>query len=84
MEDQSQILLMDIGRLYKDADDYNVNIQIGEESNFEIFKAHSIILRARSPYFRVALSNNWAKKDGDIINFKKPNIVPNVFRIILK
>ncbi|GBC24811.2 BTB/POZ protein [Rhizophagus irregularis DAOM 181602=DAOM 197198] len=50
----------------------------------EIFKAHSVILRARSYYFRSAFSSNWAKKEGDFYIFKKPNVTPIVFKIILK
>ena len=46
--------------------------------------AHSNILRARSQYFRAALSKKYSeKKDGKFI-FKKPNIPPQLFEIILK
>ncbi len=38
------------------------------------FHAHSIILRARSEYFRAALSSKWARKEGDRFIFEKPNI----------
>lgn len=79
-----KILLTEIGHLYQNADDYNVQIHVGQENNAQIFLAHSVILRARSPYFRAALSVNWAKTDGNIIILKKPNISPNVFEIILK
>jgi hypothetical protein len=77
-------LLRDLSRLYNDANDYDVIIQVGEESNIEDFKAHSNILKIRSSYFDTALSSNWAKKEGNIFTFKKPNIKPNIFRIILK
>src|ERR1044072_5899455 len=80
----SNSLLRDLNRLYSDADDYDVNIQVGEGPNSEDFKAHSNILRIRSSYFNAALSSNWIKKEGNVITFKKPNIKPNVFRIILK
>ncbi|GBB92189.1 hypothetical protein RclHR1_01980014 [Rhizophagus clarus] len=39
-----------MSNLYDKADDYNVKIQVGEDSEMEIFKAHSIILRARYIY----------------------------------
>ncbi|CAI2168350.1 16643_t:CDS:2 [Funneliformis geosporum] len=74
----------DIRQLYQEADDYNVMIEVGQEQNIEIFKAHSVILRARSAYFHTALSTNWAKSDNGIIKMKKPNIVPDVFRIVLR
>ncbi|CAB4380150.1 unnamed protein product [Rhizophagus irregularis] len=80
----SDTLLRDISNLYDKADDYNVKIQVGEDSKMEIFKAHSVILRARSNYFRSAFSLNWAKKEGDFYVFKKPNVTPIVFQIILK
>src|SRR5437867_4284165 len=67
-----------------DLNDYDVKIQIGEGPNLEDFKAHSDILRVGSTYFDAALSSNWAKKEGDVFVFKKPNIKPDVFRIILK
>ncbi|RIB08324.1 BTB/POZ protein [Gigaspora rosea] len=78
-------LARDIGNLLNDSlDEYNVIIEVGQSPNFQIFHAHSIILRARSPYFRSALSKNWAKKDGDLVTFSKPNISPKVFDIILQ
>ncbi|CAG8690542.1 14057_t:CDS:2 [Acaulospora morrowiae] len=80
----SAVLLRDISRLYNDADDYNVSLQVGEEPNIEVFKAHSVILRARSLYFRAALSTNWGKTEAGVFVFKKPNISPNIFRILLK
>ncbi|CAB4418468.1 unnamed protein product [Rhizophagus irregularis] len=80
----SNTLLRDISNLYDKADNYDVKIQVGEDSNLEIFKAHSIILIARSNYFRTAFSNNWAKKEGDLYVYKKPNVSGIVFQIILK
>ncbi|CAI2174889.1 14497_t:CDS:2 [Funneliformis geosporum] len=47
-----------------------------EGNNVEIFKAHSIILGARSKYFNAAFFSEWTKKENDIIIFKKPNIKP--------
>ncbi|CAI2169200.1 16230_t:CDS:2 [Funneliformis geosporum] len=65
-------------------DGYNVLLEIGQTSNVQIFRAHSIILRARCSYFKSALSNDWCKKDdNDMIIFKKPNILPNIFKVIL-
>src|SRR3954453_4888081 len=83
-ETLSNSLLRDLNRLYSDANDYDVVIQVGKENNLEDFKAHSNILRIRSAYFNAAFSSNWAKKEGNVITFKKPNIKPDVFRVILK
>jgi hypothetical protein len=70
--------------LLEDADDYNVSIQVGEGDDIKEFRAHSNILRARSPYFKIALSSDWVKKENGIIVFTKPNISPTVFEIILR
>ncbi|RIA81293.1 TLD-domain-containing protein [Glomus cerebriforme] len=78
-----QELSNDFGNLINDRSESNVIIQVGEEPNMKEFKAHTLILRSRSSYFRKALSKNWAKKDGDIYLFKKPNISPDIFEIIL-
>ncbi|RIB30295.1 hypothetical protein C2G38_2153070 [Gigaspora rosea] len=63
--------------------DFDVKIKVGENPNIKEFKAHSIILSARSDYFKAALSSRWARKINGIIIFKKPNISPPVFEILL-
>ncbi len=70
--------------MLNDSDDHNVIIQVGESTNIKEFRAHSSILRARSPYFKSALSANWITKKNDMIEFKKPNVNPTVFEMILK
>ena len=77
-------LSKDLSLILNDADDFNVVIQIGENQNTKEFRAHSVILRARSPYFKSAFSSNWITKKNDIIMFNKPNITPIVFDMILK
>ncbi|CAB4433081.1 unnamed protein product [Rhizophagus irregularis] len=74
----------DFSLILDDADDYNVIIQVGENNNKKEFRAHSVILRARSPYFKNALSTNWIIKKDNMITFNKPNITPTVFHMILK
>src|ERR1044072_4236328 len=78
------LLFQDLVQLSDANNSYDVIIQVGKEPNVENVKAHSIILKNRSTYFNVALSSRWVKKEGNIIIFKKPNIKPNIFRIILK
>ena len=75
-------LSKDLSLILNDADDFNVIIQVGK--NKKEFRAHSVILRARSPYFKCAFSSNWITKKNDIIMFNKPNITPIVFDMILK
>uniref|UniRef100_U9SNW7 Serine-enriched protein n=1 Tax=Rhizophagus irregularis (strain DAOM 181602 / DAOM 197198 / MUCL 43194) TaxID=747089 RepID=U9SNW7_RHIID len=74
----------DLSLILDDADDYNVIIQVGENQNIKEFRAHSVILRARSPYFKSALSKNWITKKDNMIIFNKSNITPTVFYMILK
>jgi hypothetical protein len=77
-------LSKDLSSILNDADDYNVIIKVGEDQNTKEFQAHSVILRARSPYFKSALSNKWITKKDGMILFNKPNISPIVFELILK
>ena len=74
----------DYGKLFEEEIGYDVIIYAGEEPNVEEIHAHSNILSIRSKYFRAAFSNEWAeKKDGKFI-FRKPNVSPHLFNIILR
>ena len=64
--------------------DYDMIIYVGEEPSIKTFKAHSNILRDKSPYFLAALSNNWIQRENGMIVFRKPNISPEVFEFILR
>ena len=77
-------LSKDFFSLLSDADDFNVIIQVGENQNTKEFLAHSVILRARSPYFKSAFSADWITRENNTIMFNKPNIIPAVFDMILK
>ncbi|RIA79699.1 hypothetical protein C1645_840109 [Glomus cerebriforme] len=45
-------LSKDLFLILNDADDFNVIIKVGENKNTKEFHAHSVILRARSAYFK--------------------------------
>src|ERR1700722_17847919 len=77
-------LSQDIGQLLITGDNYDLIIQAGEGQNMKEFFAHSLILSARSTYFKSALSKEWAKKENGIIIFRKPNISPEIIELILK
>ncbi|PKK71662.1 BTB-domain-containing protein [Rhizophagus irregularis] len=77
-------LSKDLSLILNNSDDYNVIIQVGKNQNVKEFQAHSVILRARSPYFKSAFSNKWATKKNNMIMFTKPNITPRIFETILK
>ena len=77
-------LSSDYEKLFKAEIGYDVIIYAGEEPNVKEIHAHSCVLSIRSQYFHAAFSNEWAgKKDGKFI-FRKPNIPPNLFNIILR
>ncbi|CAG8638505.1 1345_t:CDS:2 [Funneliformis mosseae] len=69
--------------MLNDSDDHNILIQAGENANIKEFRAHTNILRARSPYFKTALSAKWVTKKNNMFEFKKPNVNPVVFDMIL-
>jgi len=77
-------LSSDYEKLFETEIGYDVIIHVGEEPNIKEIHAHSNILCIRSQYFRSAFSNEWAeKRDGKFI-FRKPNISPQLFNIILR
>src|SRR5688572_18783498 len=68
-------LVNDLSKLLNESDSYDVEIRVGAEQDVKTFKAHSNILKARSTYFKTALSPNWIKKsDCGITLFEKENI----------
>ncbi|CAB4381461.1 unnamed protein product [Rhizophagus irregularis] len=77
-------LSKDIGKLVDFNDRHDVIIKVGVTPNHHEFKAHSLILRARSQYFYTALSSDWARNQENIIKFEKPNISPDIFDAILR
>ena len=80
----SQEVINDWEKLLENDEGYDVIIYAGEDENVKEIHVHSLILCTRSQYFRTAFSNEWAnKKDGKFI-LKKPNISPQMFKIILR
>uniref|UniRef100_U9UI04 Kelch-like protein 17 n=1 Tax=Rhizophagus irregularis (strain DAOM 181602 / DAOM 197198 / MUCL 43194) TaxID=747089 RepID=U9UI04_RHIID len=77
-------LLKDISSLLNDADDFNVIIKVGDYEYVKEFRAHSVILRARCPYFKNELSDEKSTKKNNMITFNIPNITPTVFEMVLK
>ena len=74
----------DYEKLFEEGLGYDVIIYAGEGQNVKEIHAHSNILSIRSKYFRAAFFNEWAEKnDGNFI-FRKPNISPYLFNIILR
>jgi hypothetical protein len=79
-----QEVIDDFENLFENKKGYDVIIYAGENENVKEIRAHSSILRARSEYFCAAFSNEWVKKEDGKFIFKKPNISPQLFEIILR
>ncbi|CAG8448188.1 13586_t:CDS:2 [Acaulospora morrowiae] len=77
----------DLAALLENSQNYDVIVKVGgdlEDGETE-FNVHSLLLTARSPYFRAALSKDWAKNydEKGLIILTKPNVSASVFQIIL-
>ena len=77
-------LVDDLTNLLNESDNYDMEIEVGENDNIKIFKVHSNILKSRCSYFKAALSGGWIKRaENGMILFKKKNISPKIFEILL-
>ena len=70
--------------LLDDDEYYDITIEVGEDSNVKILRAHMNILCYHSPYLRRILASNKKNKDNVLAHIKLPNISPDVFQIILR
>jgi hypothetical protein len=78
----SQEVSDDYEKLLENEKGKDVIIYAGE--NLKEIRAHSLILCTRSQYFCAAFYNDWVEKKNGIFIFKKPNISPQLFKIILR
>jgi hypothetical protein len=77
-------LSQDYLKLLETGEYADVIIHTGQEPEHKEFRAHSLVLRSRSTYFREALASDWARTQGNLIIFKQLDISPEVFEIILR
>ena len=70
--------------ILKDDEYYDITIEVGKDPHVEIFRAHMVILNYRSPYLRRILSTHKKKNDGTLAHIKLPNVLPEIFQIILR
>jgi len=68
--------------ILKDDEYYDITIEVGQDPEVTIFRAHMVILNYRSTYFHRNLSTN--NSNGNLAHIKLSNISPNTFQIILK
>jgi hypothetical protein len=68
-----------------DDDYYDINIEVGNDPHVKIFHAHMVILSCRSPYLRrILLANKKKVDDETLAHVKLPNILPEIFQIVLR
>ena len=70
--------------ILNDEDYYDITIEVGSDPHVKVFRAHMVILNYRSPYLRRIFSINKKKNDGTLSDVKLPNILPEIFQIILR
>ena len=70
--------------ILKDDEFYDITIEVGEDPNVKIFRAHMLILCYRSPLLRRTLSSNKKNNNDILAHIKLPNISPEIFHIILR
>ena len=70
--------------LLEDDEYYDITIEVGEDPNVKIFRAHVNILCYRSPYLRRELAFNKKNNAGILAHIKLPNLSPEIFQIILR
>ncbi|RHZ84867.1 hypothetical protein Glove_74g210 [Diversispora epigaea] len=73
----------DLTQLLENPIDYNVTIEVGEEPDNQIYKAHSYILQSRSSYFYKKL-NEISFNENHIKVLKMPDISIKILDIIIK
>ena len=61
----------------------DIIIEVGNDPYVKVFRAHMVILNYRSPYLRRILSTNKKNNDGTLSHIKIPNILPEIFHVIL-
>ena len=63
---------------------YDITIEVGNDPYVKVFRAHMAILHYRSPYLQRIITTNKTKSDGILSHIKLPNILPEIFQIILR
>ncbi|EXX56277.1 uncharacterized protein OCT59_020365 [Rhizophagus irregularis] len=63
---------------------YDITIEVGNDPYVKTYRAHMVILYYRSPYLKRILSTHKKKNDGTLEHIKLPEILPEIFQIILR
>jgi hypothetical protein len=67
-----------------DEEYYDITIEVGNDPYVKFFRAHMVILNYHSPYLRRILSTNKKKNDEILTHIKLPNILPEIFHVLLR
>ncbi|GES93501.1 hypothetical protein GLOIN_2v1868421 [Rhizophagus clarus] len=70
--------------LLKEDEYYDITIEVGEDPNVKVFRAHMNILCYRSPYLKRTLASNKKNYDNRLVHIKLPRISSDIFQIILE
>ncbi|RIA90341.1 hypothetical protein C1645_737907 [Glomus cerebriforme] len=70
--------------ILNDDEYYDITIEVDKDPYIEVFRAYMVILHYRSSYLKRMLSINKKKNDGTLAQIKLPNILPEIFQIILR
>ncbi|CAG8473618.1 1649_t:CDS:2 [Acaulospora colombiana] len=75
-----ETLSKDYKTLLETGDFADIVVQVGDEPHAKAwFKAHSLVLKARSSYFRTKLATG----SSNVVSFNEPNITPKLFSVLL-
>ncbi|GBB87265.1 hypothetical protein RclHR1_01370024 [Rhizophagus clarus] len=70
--------------ILEDNEYHDVIIEVGEDPNVIIFRAHMIILCYRSSFLRRILTSEKKNDNDALVHIKLSNISPNIFKFILR
>ncbi|CAG8451756.1 16698_t:CDS:2 [Funneliformis mosseae] len=79
-----KLLNVDYSNMLDTGELSDTEILVGEGLDSKVFRLHSFVLKIRSPYFRIALSEKWVQTKNDIIKLQKPNIPVEIFDILVE
>jgi hypothetical protein len=70
--------------ILNDDEYYDATIEVGNDPYVKTYRAHMVVLYYRSPYLKRILSTNKKKNDEILVHIKLPEILPEIFEIILR
>ncbi|RHZ60080.1 hypothetical protein Glove_359g22 [Diversispora epigaea] len=76
--------IKDLAQLMNSGFNYDSIVSCGNKPNVVDFEVHSVILGARSSYFRLASSLNYPLRKSGVFLFDLKDIEPNIFELLLK